>query len=195
MPSGYSYADGETRYGPRCIKSSQQQTCFCYWLWKILYYFIVLLTGCGSYQKVSAAPAFQYASNRFEESSGNTLWNADYCLPVLRAFVGMQAAIASRAMTIATRKVMCRAKVNDWLWVAWALSFCVVAFCLPKDYNPINASWLCGNHLYVMKLPFSHSPSVIKPSQVMRTTRHHNGGRCDSYGNRYAACSSGMSKL
>ena len=52
---------------------------------------------------------------------------------------------------------------------------------------------LCGNDLHVMKLPSSHSPSVIKPSQAMRTARHHHGGRCDSYGNRYAACSSGMS--
>jgi hypothetical protein len=52
---------------------------------------------------------------------------------------------------------------------------------------------LCGNDLYAMKLPFSHSPSVIKPSQAMRTARHHHGGRCDSYGNRCAACSSGMS--
>ncbi len=52
---------------------------------------------------------------------------------------------------------------------------------------------LCGNDLHVMILPFSHSPSVIKPSQAMRTARHHHGGRCDSYGNRYAACSSGMS--
>ena len=52
---------------------------------------------------------------------------------------------------------------------------------------------LCGNDLYAMKLPFSHSPSVIKPSQAMRTARHHHGGRCNSYGNRYAACSSGMS--
>ncbi|MCI1966200.1 MAG: hypothetical protein LKJ17_08745 [Oscillospiraceae bacterium] len=52
---------------------------------------------------------------------------------------------------------------------------------------------LCGNDLYAMKLPFSHSPSVIKPSQAMRTARHHHGGRCDSYGNRYTACSSGMS--
>lgn len=56
-----------------------------------------------------------------------------------------------------------------------------------------DAGRLCGNHLYVMKLPFSHSPSVTKPSQAMRTARHRHGGRCDSYGNRYAACSSGMS--
>lgn len=27
----------------------------------------------------------------------------------------------------------------------------------------------------------------------MRMARHHYGGRCDSYGNRFAACSSGMS--
>lgn len=33
----------------------------------------------------------------------------------------------------------------------------------------------------IMILPFSHSPSVIKPSQAMRTARHQNGGRCDSY--------------
>ena len=56
-----------------------------------------------------------------------------------------------------------------------------------------DARRLCGNHLYVMKLPFSHSPSVIKPSQAMRTARHQHGGRCNSYGNRYAACLSGMS--
>ena len=56
-----------------------------------------------------------------------------------------------------------------------------------------DAGRLCGNHLYVMKLPFSHSPSVIKPSQAMRTAHHQHGGRCNSYGNRYAACSSGMS--
>ncbi len=52
---------------------------------------------------------------------------------------------------------------------------------------------LCSKNLYAMKLPFSHSPSVIKPSQAMRTARHQHGGRCNSYGNRYAACSSGMS--
>jgi len=39
----------------------------------------------------------------------------------------------------------------------------------------------------IMILPFSHSPSVIKPSQAMRTARHHYGGRCDSYEGGYAA--------
>ncbi|MPM85049.1 hypothetical protein SDC9_132126 [bioreactor metagenome] len=61
------------------------------------------------------------------------------------------------------------------------------------EQRPTDAWQLCGKHLYVMKLPFSHSLSVIKPSQAMKTARHQNGGRCKSYGNRYAACSSGMS--
>ena len=29
----------------------------------------------------------------------------------------------------------------------------------------------------IMILPYSHSPSVIKPSQAMSTARHQNGGR------------------
>ena len=33
----------------------------------------------------------------------------------------------------------------------------------------------------IMILPFSHSPSVNKPSQAMRTARHQNGGRLCSY--------------
>ena len=61
------------------------------------------------------------------------------------------------------------------------------------EQRQMGARRLCGNHLYVMKLPFSHSPSVIKPSQAMRTARHHHGGRCNSYGNRFVSCSSGKS--
>ena len=33
----------------------------------------------------------------------------------------------------------------------------------------------------IMILPYSHSPSVIKPSQAMSTARHQNGGRWKSY--------------
>lgn len=33
----------------------------------------------------------------------------------------------------------------------------------------------------IMILPYSHSPSVIKPSQAMSTARHQNGGRGKSY--------------
>jgi len=44
------------------------------------------------------------------------------------------------------------------------------------EQRPTDAWQLCGKDLYVMKLPFSHSPSVIKPSQAMRTARHQNGG-------------------
>ena len=45
--------------------------------------------------------------------------------------------------------------------------------------------WPDGDDLMysTMILPFSHSPSVIKPSQAMRTARHQNGGRCNSYVN------------
>ena len=45
--------------------------------------------------------------------------------------------------------------------------------------------WPDGDDLMysIMILPFSHSPSVIKPSQAMRTARHQHGGRCNSYEN------------
>ena len=42
-----------------------------------------------------------------------------------------------------------------------------------------NRGGLAGQDLVhqIMILPYSHSPSVIKPSQAMSTARHQNGGR------------------
>jgi hypothetical protein len=42
-----------------------------------------------------------------------------------------------------------------------------------------NRGRLAGQDLVhqIMILPYSHSPSVIKPSQAMSTARHQNGGR------------------
>ena len=56
--------------------------------------------------------------------------------------------------------------------------------------------WPAGNDLMRLRiLPFSHSPSVIKPSQTMRTARHQNGGRCKSYKGETLKIIRGQSKM